>query len=98
MYIELHMDPHLLLGNLLQQCVWLMMDQGEEFQNSFAECPGIILGGDKALVELFHIIFLFLPNNLPSIFKVWSEMGIPNLLFTLLTWRKFVRIMKTFSP
>ena len=66
-----------------------MMGQGEEFQNSFAERPGIILGGDKALVELFHIILLFLPNNFPSIFKVGSEMGIPNLFFTLLTWRKF---------
>ena len=81
----MHIDLPLLLGHLLQQCVWLMMYQSEEFQNFFAECPGIVLRGDKALVELFHIIFLFLPNNFPSVFKVGSEMGIPNLFFTLLT-------------
>ena len=62
------MDPHLLLVNLLHQYMWLMMCQNKEVRNSLAECPDIVHGCDRAIVELFHIIFLCLPYNFPQYF------------------------------
>ena len=48
-------------------CIWWCLS--EERWDSFAECPHMVLGGDEALVELFHLIFLCPPYNFRHFLK-----------------------------